>query len=126
MLLNPAQRAAVEHELGPMLVLAGAGSGKTRVVTARIARLLDRGIAARSILAMTFTNKAAAEMHERIGKLVGAKGARELKVCTFHRFGLDVLGAETRALGLRGKSFAIFDQADGMGAIREILREIRT
>ncbi|WP_437526751.1 UvrD-helicase domain-containing protein [Sorangium sp. So ce726] len=124
-LLNPSQRAAVEHELGPMLVLAGAGSGKTRVVTTRIARLLDRGIPARSMLAMTFTNKAAAEMHERVGKLVGSKVARELKVCTFHRFGLDVLGAETRALGLRGGSFAIFDQSDALGVIREILRELR-
>jgi ATP-dependent DNA helicase Rep len=109
-----------------MLVLAGAGSGKTRVVTARIARLLERGVSARSILAMTFTNKAAAEMHERVGKLIGQKSARELKVCTFHRFGLDVLGAETRALGLRGNAFAIFDQSDAIGAIREILRELRT
>ena len=126
MQLNPSQRAAVEHELGPMLVLAGAGSGKTRVVTERIGRLLQRGVSARSILAMTFTNKASAEMHERVGKLVGSKLARELTVCTFHRFGLDVLGAETRALGLRGTSFAIFDQADCTGVIREILREIKT
>ncbi len=123
--LNPSQRAAVEHELGPMLVLAGAGSGKTRVVTERVARLMERGVSARSILAMTFTNKAAAEMYERVGKLVGGKLARELKVCTFHRFGLDVLGAETRALGFRGTSFAIFDQADATGVLREILREIR-
>ncbi|MCC6552957.1 MAG: UvrD-helicase domain-containing protein [Polyangiaceae bacterium] len=108
-----------------MLVLAGAGSGKTRVVTERVARLMERGVSARSILAMTFTNKAAAEMYERVGKLVGGKLARELKVCTFHRFGLDVLGAETRALGFRGTSFAIFDQADATGVLREILREIR-
>jgi len=124
--LNPTQHEAVQHELGPMLVLAGAGSGKTRVVTERIARLLQRGVSARSVLAMTFTNKAAAEMHERVAKLVGSKLARELTVCTFHRFGLDVLGAETRALGLRGSAFAIFDQADCMGVIREILREIRS
>ncbi|AKT43921.1 ATP-dependent DNA helicase Rep [Chondromyces crocatus] len=124
--LNSSQRAAVEHDLGPMLVLAGAGSGKTRVVTERIARLLQRGVSARSILAMTFTNKASAEMHERVGKLVGAKLARELTVCTFHRFGLDVLGAETKALGLRGKSFAIFDQSDCTGVIREVLRELRS
>ena len=124
--LNPSQRDAVEHELGPMLVLAGAGSGKTRVVTERIARLLGRGVSARSILAMTFTNKAAAEMYERVGRLVGSKIARELKVCTFHRFGLDVLGAETKALGFRGSSFAIFDQSDSTGVLREILREIRT
>ena len=124
--LNPSQQQAVEHYLGPLLVLAGAGSGKTRVVTQRVARLIERGVSARSILAMTFTNKAAAEMHERVSKLVGAKVARELKVCTFHRFGLDVLGAETRALGLRGTSFAIFDQSDASSAVREILREIKT
>ncbi|EYF06510.1 ATP-dependent helicase [Chondromyces apiculatus] len=126
MQLNPSQSAAVEHDLGPMLVLAGAGSGKTRVVTERIARLLQRGVSARSILAMTFTNKASAEMHERVGKLVGSKLARELTVCTFHRFGLDVLGAETKALGLRGSAFAIFDQSDCTGVIREILRELRS
>jgi DNA helicase-2/ATP-dependent DNA helicase PcrA len=124
--LNPSQREAVEHDLGPMLVLAGAGSGKTRVVTERIARLLARGVSARSILAMTFTNKAAAEMHERVAKLVGPKAVKDLKVCTFHRFGLDTLGAETRALGLRGSAFAIFDQADATSAVREILRETRT
>jgi len=124
--LNPSQKQAVEHYLGPLLVLAGAGSGKTRVVTQRVARLIERGVPARSILAMTFTNKAAAEMHERVSKIVGSKIARELKVCTFHRFGLDVLGAETRALGLRGTSFAIFDQSDVSSAIREILRDIKT
>ena len=125
--LNPAQRAAVEHEHGPLLVLAGAGSGKTSVVTQRIARLLDRGVPARAILAMTFTNKAAAEMHERVAKLVPGKGAtKELTISTFHRFGLDVLGKETRALGLRGTTFAIFDQADSSGVIREILSDVRT
>ena len=123
--LNPSQRAAVEHEYGPMLVLAGAGSGKTRVVTHRIARLIERGTAARSILAVTFTNKAAAEMRERVVSLVGQKVGKDLHVSTFHRFGLDVLGAETRALGLRGSSFAIFDAADQAGVVREILRDIR-
>jgi DNA helicase-2/ATP-dependent DNA helicase PcrA len=123
--LNPAQRAAVEHDTGPLLVLAGAGSGKTRVVTQRIARLLERGVSARSILAMTFTNKAAAEMHERVTKLVGAKAAKPLTVSTFHRFGLSVLAAETQALGFRGTRFAIFDQADASGTIREILRALR-
>jgi DNA helicase-2/ATP-dependent DNA helicase PcrA len=123
--LNPSQRAAVEHELGPMLVLAGAGSGKTRVVTHRIARLIERGAPARSILAVTFTNKAAAEMRERVVSLVGAKVAKDLRVSTFHRFGLDVLGAETRALGLRGTRFAIFDQGDQAGVVREILRDLK-
>jgi DNA helicase-2/ATP-dependent DNA helicase PcrA len=124
--LNPAQRAAVEHDLGPLLVLAGAGSGKTRVVTQRIARLIQRGVSARNILAMTFTNKAAGEMHERVVGLVGTKVAKDLTVSTFHRFGLTVIGAETRAFGIRGNRFAIFDQADASSAVREILREIRT
>jgi ATP-dependent DNA helicase Rep len=124
--LNPSQRAAVEHEMGPMLVLAGAGSGKTRVVTHRIARLIERGTASRAILAVTFTNKAAAEMRERVVSLVGPRVAKDLHVSTFHRFGLDVLGAETRALGLRGTTFAIFDQADQAGVVREILRELKT
>lgn len=124
--LNSSQRAAVEHSLGPLLVLAGAGSGKTRVVTQRVARLIDRGVAARNILAMTFTNKAAGEMHERVCSLVGSKIAKELKVCTFHRFGLDVLGAETKALGIRGSAFAIIDQADAASIVREILRNVRT
>jgi DNA helicase-2/ATP-dependent DNA helicase PcrA len=123
--LNPSQKKVVEHDVGPMLVLAGAGSGKTRVVTERIARLLERGVSPQNILAMTFTNKAAAEMHERVVRLVGAKAGKDLRICTFHRFGLDTLGAEVRALGLRGTSFAIFDQADATSAIREILREIR-
>jgi DNA helicase-2/ATP-dependent DNA helicase PcrA len=109
-----------------MLVLAGAGSGKTGVVTHRIARLIERGTPARSILAVTFTNKAAAEMRDRVIALVGNKVAKELPVSTFHRLGLDVLGAETRALGLRGTSFAVFDAADQAGVVREILRDIRT
>ncbi len=124
--LNPSQRAAVSHEHGPLLVLAGAGSGKTSVVTQRIARLIERGVAPRSILAMTFTNKAAAEMVERVGRLVPGKATRELQVSTFHRFGLEVLGKETRALGFRGTTFAIFDQADAAGVIRELLRNVHT
>jgi DNA helicase-2/ATP-dependent DNA helicase PcrA len=124
--LNPSQQEAVEHRDGPLLVLAGAGSGKTRVVTQRIARLLEQGVASRAILAMTFTNKAAAEMRERVVGLVGAKIAKDLHVSTFHRFGLHVLGQETRALGLRGNQFAIFDQADAMGVVREILRTLKT
>ena len=123
--LNSSQTAAVEHDHGPLLVLAGAGSGKTRVVTQRIARLCERGVPARSILAVTFTNKAAGEMHDRVAKLVGPKNAKELTVSTFHSFGLGVLRAETKALGFRGDRFAIFDQADQSGVIREVLRTLR-
>jgi ATP-dependent DNA helicase Rep len=123
--LNPSQREAVEHDLGPLLVLAGAGSGKTRVVTARIARLLQKGVLARSILAMTFTNKAAEEMKERVGKLVGDGAAKDLVVSTFHSFGLRILSAEGRSLGLRNGEFTIFDQGDCSGTVREILRGIR-
>ncbi|HVY49395.1 MAG TPA: UvrD-helicase domain-containing protein, partial [Minicystis sp.] len=124
--LNPSQAEAVEHHHGPLLVLAGAGSGKTRVVTQRIARLLERGVASRSILAMTFTNKAAAEMRERVVTLVGQKIAKDLSVSTFHRFGLSVLGQETQALGFRGAQFAILDQGDTTGIVREILRTMQT
>jgi DNA helicase-2/ATP-dependent DNA helicase PcrA len=124
--LNPAQQAAVDHDLGPLLVLAGAGSGKTRVVTTRVGRLIQQGVPARAILAMTFTNKAAAEMHERVTSIVGSRIAKDLTVSTFHRFGLKVLGEETRALGLRGTKFAIFDQADCSGVIREILRTVNS
>ena len=124
--LNPSQQAAVEHQLGPMLVLAGAGSGKTRVVTTRIARMLERGVHPRQILAVTFTNKAAAEMLERVARLVGPKPAAELTISTFHSFGLHVLGKETHALGFHGEEFAIFDQADVAGVIRELLRRVQT
>lgn len=122
--LNPAQRAAVECIHGPLLVLAGAGSGKTRVVTERIAHMLELGIPPRTILAVTFTNKAAREMRERIAGLVGHQAAKELTVCTFHRFGLDVLSAETEALGLRGTRFSILDQADATGLLREAMRSV--
>lgn len=122
--LNKAQREAVEHDLGPLLVLAGAGSGKTGVVTKRIAALIKKGVAPRSILAMTFTNKAAGEMQERIVRLVGKKDSRGLFVGTFHRFGLEVLARETKALGLRGTKFAIVDRGDCSGIVRDALRRV--
>src|SRR3954466_10105807 len=122
--LNPAQRQAVEHHAGPMLVLAGAGSGKTRVITHRIARLIERGVPAHAIVALTFTNKAAAEMSERIGKVLGPEGrnaAKQLTISTFHSFGLSVLTRERTAAG---GTFTIFDQGDCLGAIKEILSRI--
>jgi len=123
---NKAQREAVEHDLGPMLVLAGAGSGKTGVVTQRIAELIRKGVSARSILAVTFTNKAATEMRERIVRLTGARASSGLLSCTFHRFGLEVLSKETKALGLRRGRFAIFDRGDCLGVVRDAMRSLVT
>jgi len=122
--LNPPQREAASHGGGPLLVLAGAGSGKTRVITFRIAHLLAQGIPARAICAVTFTNKAAEEMRERIAKLLGDhKLASELTIGTFHALGLQILRIERKALGLP-RGFAIYDQSDQMGALREAMRHI--
>jgi DNA helicase-2/ATP-dependent DNA helicase PcrA len=122
--LNPPQREAVTHGGGPLLVLAGAGSGKTRVITYRIANLIARGIPPTAILAMTFTNKAAAEMRERIAKLIGDRSiARKLTIGTFHALGLSILKTERKALGLPG-GFAIYDQSDQLGALREAARHV--
>jgi DNA helicase-2/ATP-dependent DNA helicase PcrA len=122
--LNPAQARAVEHPGGPLLVLAGAGSGKTRVITQRIAGLVERGVPARAICALTFTNKAAAEMRERVGRVaaergLGASVATALTVSTFHAFGLSLLTKERAALG---GNFTIFDQGDAIAAVKDILR----
>ena len=125
--MNPAQQEAVEHQNGPMLVLAGAGSGKTRVITHRIARLMESGIHAHMICALTFTNKAAAEMAERVHHIVkeqrlgGKDGAKGIVISTFHSFGLMVLGREKASLG---GTFTIFDQGDCVGAVKEILSRI--
>ncbi|MBI2388878.1 MAG: UvrD-helicase domain-containing protein [Deltaproteobacteria bacterium] len=121
--LNDAQRAAVVHGDGPLLVLAGAGSGKTRVITMRIARLLASGVPASAILAVTFTNKAAEEMLERVIALTGARAAQGLTVSTFHSFGLGFLQREARYLGF-GAGFTIFDQSDAVGTIRELMRNL--
>jgi DNA helicase-2/ATP-dependent DNA helicase PcrA len=124
--LNPAQRKAVEHPCGPLLVLAGAGSGKTRVITQRIARLVLAGVPARSIVALTFTNKAAGEMRERVDAILDSSNARalakDLTVCTFHAFGLNVLRHERTETG---GAFTIFDQGDALAAVKEALRTMR-
>jgi DNA helicase-2/ATP-dependent DNA helicase PcrA len=120
--LNTAQREAVDHESGPLLVLAGAGSGKTRVITHRIVRLLERGIPPAAIVALTFTNKAAGEMRERVSGMLGkagARAARGLVVSTFHSFGLQVLGRERDAIG---GHFTIFDQGDQTSLVKQLLR----
>lgn len=122
MSLNPQQQAAVDHQHGPLLVLAGAGSGKTRVITMRIQRLMERGVKPQRILAVSFTNKASAEMKERMAKLVGDKVTDQLWLSTFHSWGVRFLREENRALGYDGK-FVIFDQGDALGLVREILRE---
>ncbi|MDA8397723.1 MAG: UvrD-helicase domain-containing protein, partial [Actinomycetota bacterium] len=108
--LNPEQLRAVTHISGPMLVVAGAGSGKTRVLTRRIAYLIASGVAPSSILAITFTNKAASEMKSRVAELVGPT-ASTMWVSTFHSACVRILRAHAEALGYR-KSFAIYDQAD--------------
>jgi DNA helicase-2/ATP-dependent DNA helicase PcrA len=122
--LNPPQREAASHGSGPLLVLAGAGSGKTRVITFRIAHLLAQGVPAHAICAVTFTNKAAEEMRERIASLVSDKRlAKELTIGTFHALGLQILRSERKALGLP-RGFAIYDQSDQLGAVREAMRHI--
>ncbi|WP_421705494.1 DNA helicase Rep [Alloalcanivorax xenomutans] len=118
--LNPRQREAVHYADGPLLVLAGAGSGKTSVITRKIAWLIqERGVPARRIAAVTFTNKAAREMKERVQSLVQGGQSRGLIVSTFHNLGLRILKSELKACGLRS-GFSILDQTDS----REILKEI--
>lgn len=120
--LNPPQRQAVVHESGPLLVLAGAGSGKTRVITRRIAHLVtEKQVPAWRILAMTFTNKAAREMRSRLGTLLGEQ-ASGLTVSTFHSAAAMILRREAEAVGLE-KSFVIYDDGDQMQVARRALRE---
>lgn len=122
--LNAAQRKAVNHNDGPMLVLAGAGSGKTKVVTHRIARLMAEGLAdASRILAVTFTNKAAGEMRARVSSLAGSDTTRELTICTFHSFCLRVLRADIESLGHR-KSFTISGEGDSRTLLKRVLRDL--
>jgi len=121
--LNPAQRAAVAHRGGPLLVLAGAGSGKTRVITAKVAHLIERGrLAPERIAAVTFTNKAAREMRERLRATLGNAVAGALAVSTFHTLGLRILREEHARLGLR-RGFTILDADDARTLVAESLRQ---
>jgi len=120
--LNAQQRAAVRYLEGPLLVLAGAGSGKTRLITHKIVHLIKTcGIAPQHIAAVTFTNKASREMQSRVADLMGGKKAQGLRVSTFHSLGLNILRRETAALGYR-PNFSILDADDCSGLIRDLLR----
>jgi DNA helicase-2/ATP-dependent DNA helicase PcrA len=124
--VTPEQREAIEHEGGPMLVLAGAGSGKTRVITRRVARLIDCGVRARSILSITFTNKAAREMAERVKSLVGEAGAR---VSTFHSFCARLLREDIVRLkgpggAAYGRDFVIYDAGDSEDTAKDALKVV--
>ncbi len=121
--LNEAQRAAVEYIDGPSLVIAGAGSGKTRVLTYKIAYLLSQGMKPWSIMALTFTNKAAREMKERIGKLVGNDLAQHLYMGTFHSIFSRILRAEAEHIGF-SNNFTIYDESDSRSLIKAIVKEM--
>ena len=127
--LNPQQREAVEAIDGPVLILAGAGSGKTRVITHRIAYLIEeRGVAPDSILAVTFTNKAAAEMAERVDKLLAHGSLAKPLLSTFHSFCVRLLRRDIEALriGNEGltKSFAIYDESDQQSLVKQVMRRM--
>ena len=123
-LLNPQQRQAVEHVDGPMLLLAGAGSGKTRVITHRVGYLLHVGVKPENILAVSFTNKAATEMGERVAKLVSKEHAKKVHLSTFHSLGADMLRRHIDKLGFK-KPFTILDQGDQSAIIKDVLNDLR-
>ncbi|THU01521.1 ATP-dependent DNA helicase Rep [Lampropedia puyangensis] len=116
--LNLAQTQAVHHISGPSLVLAGAGSGKTRVITQKIAHLIEKGLQPGRIAAITFTNKAAAEMRERAKSLIGGKAVKEVIICTFHSLGVRMVREDGQVLGLKEK-FSILDSDDVLSIIKE-------
>ena len=118
--LNPEQQSAVTTTDKPLLVIAGAGSGKTRVITEKIVHLLDKGIEAKHIVAVTFTNKAAREMRSRVEKICSHKKAKHLRISTFHSMGLDIIRREHAALGFK-KNISIMDEQDKYKVLQDIL-----
>src|SRR6516225_4685672 len=127
--LNPQQRQAVETIRGPVLILAGAGTGKTRVITFRIAHMVRNGVAPGNILGVTFTNKAAREMQERVRKLlpkkkdVDGKKAERPTICTFHSLCVKILRMHIEKLGYK-KNFVIYDETEQLGVVKKILAHI--
>jgi DNA helicase-2/ATP-dependent DNA helicase PcrA len=121
--LNAEQAEAVEHEEGPMLILAGAGTGKTRTIAARIAWLIAQGEDPAKILALTFTNKAAREMKDRIGRMADPLPARQVTACTFHALCLRMLRADAHQIGYK-PNFSILDQGDQLGVIKKIITRL--
>ena len=122
--LNPSQKEAVEHIDGPLMIVAGAGSGKTKVLTTRIAHLMKNGVDSFRILALTFTNKAAAEMKERVEHILGSSEARNLYIGTFHSVFARILRAEAEKIGFP-RNFSIYDSDDAKSIVREIIKELQ-
>ena len=117
--LNTEQQQAVDHVQGPLLVLAGAGSGKTRVVTQRIAKLLESGVPSYKILGLTFTNKAAGEMQERVRSMTNSS----VTLCTFHSLGVRILRESADELGYKN-DFVIYDEEDSVQLLKGCIREV--
>ena len=120
--LNPVQCAAAKTTEGPVMIIAGAGSGKTRVLTYRIAHIMEKGIDAFNILSLTFTNKAAREMKDRIAKIVGPTEAKNLWMGTFHSIFAKILRIEANKIGYPN-NFTIYDTDDSKSVIKEILKQ---
>ena len=121
--LNPAQKEAVQYSEGPILIMAGAGSGKTKVLTCKIAQLLAQGVAPYNILAITFTNKAAAEMRERVDNLIGSV-AKEVWLSTFHAFCAKFLRREIEAIDGYKRNFTIYDTDDQKSLMKEVCKKL--
>src|SRR2546422_3608498 len=121
--LNEPQREAVLHTEGAVMIVAGAGSGKTKVLTTRIAHLMSKGVDAFNILALTFTNKAAAEMKERVEHILGNREARNLYIGTFHSVFARILRGEAHRLGYPN-SFTIYDTDDAKSVVKSVINEL--